>query len=121
MFTYNTIKGELCLIECWQDDDYEERYEDGDRDLIWIDRHHSNEYGSIDNYVTQKFSDISDTVFIEVHALRSTEITRYEPKDEEYDLFTDNIAIEEMGDDCLGGGSYIWKDGKFSNRYYEQL
>ena len=49
MFTYETQKGELCQIECWADEDREERFEDGDKDLIWIDRHHSNEYGDIAN------------------------------------------------------------------------
>ena len=77
MFVYNTIKGELCLVECWMDEDYSERYEDGGRDLIWIDRHHTNEFGDIENYMSQKFADISDTIWIEVHALRSTEVTRY--------------------------------------------
>ena len=117
MFKYNTVKGELCLVECWQDEDYEERYEDGDRDLIWIDRHRSNEYGDIENYITKKFADLNETIYIEIHALRSTEITRYEPKDEEHGLFPDNLAIDEMGDDCLGGGSYIWKNNTLSNRY----
>ena len=82
MFVYNTIKGELCLVECWMDEDYSERYEDGGRDLIWIDRHHTNEFGDIENYMSQKFADISDTIWIEVHALRSTEVTRYEQKDD---------------------------------------
>ena len=117
MFTYNTEKGELCLIECWQDDDYEERYEDGDRDLMWIDRHHSNEFGTIENYISEKFADISDTIYIEIHACRSTTVTRFEQKDEYFGLYPDNIMIEEIGDDCLGGGSYIWKDGKLSTTY----
>ena len=117
MFTYDTIKGELCLVECWMDEDCEERYEDGDKDLIWIDRHHTNEYGDIENYITQKFADISDTVWIYIHAVRSTTVTRYEQKDEEYDSFTDNISIEEMADDCLGGGTYLWENGKLSNPY----
>ena len=54
MFTYDTEKGELCQIECWADEDREERYEDGDNDLIWIDRHHSNEYGDIENYISKR-------------------------------------------------------------------
>ena len=117
MFTYDTEKGELCLIECWQDDDYEERYLDGDRDLIWIDRVHSNEFGTIKNYISEKFADISDKIYIEIHACRSTTVTRYEQKDEYFGLYPDNIMIEEIGDDCLGGGSYIWKDGKLFNTY----
>jgi len=117
MFTYDTIKGELCLIECWEDDGFEERYQDGDRDLMWIDRVHSNEYGNIENYIDQKFSDIDDTIFVEIHACRSTTVTRYEQKDPEYDLYPDHIMIEEIGDDCLGGGSYIWKNGKLFNTY----
>ena len=121
MFTYNTIKGELCLVECWMDEDYEERYEDGDRDLIWIDRHHTNEFGDIENYMSQKFADVSDTIWIEVHALRSTEITRYEQKDEYYGLFPDNISIEEMGDDCLGGNSYVWENSKLRKRCEEYV
>ena len=56
-------------------------------------------------------------MFIDVRALRSTTVTRYEQKDEEYDLFPDNIAIEEMADDCLGGGTYLWKNGKLDNPY----
>ena len=117
MFTYNTEKGELCLIECWQDEDYEERYEDGDRDLIWIDRVHGNEFGTIENYISEKFADIDDTIYIEIHAIRSTAVTRFEQKDEEYGDYSDNIMIEDMGDDCMGGGSYIWKDGKLSSAY----
>ena len=117
MFKYNTVKGELCLVECWQDEDCEERYKDGDRDLIWIDRHHTNEYGNIEKYITQKFADNSDTVWIYIHALRSTEITRYEQKDEENGLYPDNIAIDDFGDDCLGGGSYLWKNNTLSNCY----
>ena len=115
MFTYNTEKGELCLIECWQDEDYEERYEDGDLDLMWIDRVHSNEYGTIENYITQKFADIDDTIYIEIHACRSTTVTRFEQKDEEYGIYPDNIMIEDMGDDCMGGGSYVFRNGKFFN------
>ena len=53
MFTYDTQKGELCQIECWADEDREERYLDGDHDLIWIDRHHTNKYGNIENYISQ--------------------------------------------------------------------
>ena len=117
MFKYNTVKGELCLVECWKDEDYEERYEDGGRDLIWIDRHHSNKYGDIENYITEKLTDLSDTVYIEIHAIRSTEITRYEPGDEEFKWYEDGLSIEDMGDDCLGGGSYIWKNNTLSNRY----
>ena len=116
MFTYDTIKGELCQIECWADEDREERYEDGDKDLIWIDRHHTNEYGDIENYISKKFADVSDTVFIDVRALRSTTVTRYEQKDEYYGLFPDNIAIDELGDDCLGGNDYIWENGKLKVR-----
>ena len=111
MFVYNTIKGELCLVECWMDEDYSERYEDGERDLIWIDRHHTNEFGDIENYMSQKFADISDTIWIEVHALRSTEVTRYEQKDEYY----------EMGDDCLGGDSYVWENNKLRKRCEEYV
>ena len=112
MFTYDTIKGELCQIECWQDEDREERYNDGDSDLIWIDRHHSNEYGDIENYISKKFADVSDTVFIDVNAIRSTTVTRYEQKDEDYGCYDDNILIEEMAESCLGGGTYMWEDGK---------
>jgi len=32
-------------------------------------------------------------------------------------LFPDNLAIDEMGDDCLGGGSYLWKNNTLSNSY----
>ena len=116
MFTYDTEKGELCQIECWADEDREERYEDGDQDLIWIDRHHTNKYGDIENYISQKFADIGDTVFIDVRALRSTTVTRYEQKDEYYGLFPDNISIDELGDDCLGGNDYIWEKGKLKVR-----
>ena len=112
MFTYETQKGELCQIECWADEDREEIYEDGGRDLIWIDRHHTNEYGDIENYISQKFADVSDTVWIDVRALRSTEVTRYEQKDEYFGLFPDNIMIEELGDDCLGGAEYMWEKGE---------
>ena len=112
MFTYETQKGELCQIECWADEYREERYEDGGRDLIWIDRHHTNEYGDIENYISQKFADVSDTVWIDVRALRSTEVTRYEQKDEYFGLFPDNIMIEELGDDCLGGSEYMWEKGE---------
>lgn len=117
MFTYNTEKGELCLIECWQDEDYEERYEDGDLDLMWIDRVHSNEYGNIENYISEKFADIDDTIYIEIHAIRSTTVTRFEQKDEEYGEYPDNIMIEDMGDDCMGGGSYVFRNGKLSSAY----
>ena len=119
MLQFETEKGELNLLECWIDEDYSERYEDGERDLIWIDRIHEDKYETIDEFVEEKFAGISDTIYIEIHACRSTEVTRYEPKDEEYDLFPDNIMIEEIGDDCLGGGSYIWKDGKLSTTYEE--
>ena len=112
MLQFETEKGELCLVECWMDEDYEERYEDGDHDLIWIDRHHSNKYGDIENYISQKFADIGDTVYIDVRALRSTTVIRYEQKDEYYGLFPDNIAIDELGDDCLGGNEYIWEKGE---------
>jgi hypothetical protein len=115
MFTYNTEKGELCLIECWQDADYEERYEDGGRDLMWIDRHHSNEFGNIENYISEKFADISDTIYIEIHAIRASDVTVFEEGDEYYDLFPNNISIDDMGDDCMGGGSYVFRDGKFSS------
>ena len=117
MFTYNTEKGELCLIECWQDEDYEERYEDGDLDLMWIDRVHSNEFGTIENYISEKFADIDDTIYIEIHAIRSTTVTRFEQKDEEYGEYPDNIMIEDMGDDCMGGGSYVFRNGKLSSAY----
>ena len=40
MLQFATEKGELNLLECWIDEDYSERYEDGERDLIWIDRIH---------------------------------------------------------------------------------
>ena len=116
MFTYDTEKGELCQIECWADEDREERYEDGDKDLIWIDRHHSNEYGDIENYISKKFADVSDTVFIDVRALRSTTVTRFEQKDEYFGVYPDNIAIDEFGDDCLGGNDYIWENGKLKVR-----
>ena len=116
-FEFDTEKGELCTIECWVDEDYEDRYQDGDRDLIWIDRIHSNEYGDIENYIAEKFADISDTVYIEIHACRSSTVTRYEQKDEYYGLFPNNISIDEIGDDCLGGGSYIWQDGELNSRY----
>ena len=118
MFQYDTQKGELCLIECWEDDEFQERYEDGDHDLIWIDRHHSNEYGDIENYISQKMTDISDTIWTGIRACRSTTVTRYEQKDEYFDVFPDNIAvIDEFGDDCLGGGTYLWKDGKLKLAY----
>jgi hypothetical protein len=55
-------------------------------------------------------------VFIDVRALRSTTVTRYEQKDEYFNLFPDNIAIDELGDDCLGGNDYIWENGKLKTR-----
>ena len=116
MFTYDTEKGELCQIECWADEDREERYLDGDHDLIWIDRHHTDKYGDIENYISQKFADIGDTVFIDVRALRSSDVTVFEEGDEYYGLFPDNIAIDELGDDCLGGNDYIWEQGKLKVR-----
>ena len=75
-------------------------------------RHHSNEYGDIENYISKKFADVSDTVFIDVNAIRSTTVTRYEQKDEDYGCYDDNILIEEMAESCLGGGTYMWEDGK---------
>ena len=33
-------------------------------------------------------------------------------KDEYFGLFPDNIAIDELGDDCLGGNEYMWEKGK---------
>ena len=116
-FEFDTDKGELCTVECWQDEDHEERYQDGDRDLIWIDRIHSNQYGDIESYISAKFTDISDTIYIEIHACRSSTVIRYEQKDEYYGLFPNNISIDEIGDDCLGGGSYIWQDGQLNSRY----
>ena len=116
-FNFDTEKGELCIVECWMDDDYEERYEDGDRDLIWIDRTHSNEFGDIENFIAKKFADITDTVYIEIHACRSSTVTVFEKNDEYYGLFPNNISVDEIGDDCLGGGSYIWQDGELNSRY----
>lgn len=114
---FDTEKGELCTVECWQDEDYEERYEDGDRDLIWIDRIHEPLYDNIDNFITQKFADITDTVYIELHACRSSTVTVFEKGDEEFGLFGNDISVDEIGDDCLGGGSYIWQDGQLNSRY----
>ena len=116
MFTYDTQKGELCLIECWADEEREERYLDGNHDLIWIDRHHTNEYGDVENYISQKFADIGDTIFIDVRAFRPTTVTRYEQKDEYYGLFPDNMASDEFGEDCLGGDDYIWEKGELKKR-----
>ena len=114
---FDTEKGELFIVECWIDDDFEDRYVDGDCDLIWIDRIHSNQYGDIENFIAEKFAGIGDTVYIEIHACRSSTVTRYEQKDEYYGLFPNNISIDEIGDDCLGGGSYIWQDGELNSRY----
>ena len=48
MLQFETEKGELCLVECWMDEDYEERYEDGEKDSLWIDRIHGEKYDSIE-------------------------------------------------------------------------
>ncbi len=116
-FEFDTEKGELCTIECWQDEDREERYQDGGRDLIWIDRIHSNQYGDIESYISAKFADISDTIYIDIHACRSSTVIVYEKGDEFYDVYLNNISIEEIGDDCLGGGEYVWKTNQLINRY----
>ena len=81
------------------------------------DTQHSNQYGDIENFIAEKFAGIGDTVYIEIHACRSSTVTRYEQKDEYYGLFPNNISIDEIGDDCLGGGSYIWQDGELNSRY----
>ena len=44
-------------------------------------------------------------------------VTRFEQKDEEYGEYPDNIMIEDMGDNCMGGGSYVGKNGKLSSAY----
>ena len=121
MLQFETEKGELNLLECWIDEDYSERYEDGERDLIWIDRIHEDKYETIDEFVEEKFAGISDTIYIEIHAIRNTDVTVFEEGDEYYDLFPDNISIEEMGDDCLGGNSYVWENSKLRKRCEEYV
>ena len=121
MLQFETEKGELCLVECWMDEDYEERYEDGEKDSLWIDRIHGEEYASIEAFMTEKLTGISDTIWVELHATRSTDVTIFEEGDEYYDLFPDNISIEEMGDDCLGGNSYVWENGSIRKRCQEYV
>ena len=121
MKTFETEKGELCLVECWMDEDYEERYEDGEKDLLWIDRIHGEEYASIEAFMTEKLTGISDTIWIELHATRSTDVTIFEEGDEYYGLFPNNISIEEIGDDCLGGDSYVWENGSIRKRCQEYV
>ena len=86
MLQFETEKGELNLIECWIDEDYSERYEDGERDLIWIDRIHEDKYETIDEFVEEKFAGISDTIYIEIHAIRLLS-DRFEEGDE-YMIFS---------------------------------
>ena len=121
MLQFETEKGELCLVECWMDEDYEERYEDGEKDSLWIDRIHGEKYDSIEAFMTEKFTGISDTIWIELHATRSTDVTLFEEGDEYYGLFPNNISIEEIGDDCLGGDSYVWENGSIRKRCQEYV
>ena len=114
---FDTEKGELCQIECWQDEDREERYEDGDLDLIWIDRIHEPLYGNVENFIAEKYADISDSVWIDVRACRSSTVTVFEKGDEEFGLFGNDISVDEIGDDCLGGNDYLWHNCKLISRY----
>lgn len=117
MIEFDTEKGELITVELWQDEDRDERYQDGGRDMIWIDRINVEQFDCVDDFIISKLSDISDTVYVDVRACRSSTVVQYEPGDEFYGVFINNISIEEIGDDCLGGGEYIWTDGKLVNRY----
>ena len=105
---FETEKGELCTIELYRDEELMERYDDGDRDLIWIDRIHMEEYKSIENFIKTKLADIDNTLIVNVNALRPSEVTVFSEGDDYYDLFPGGISVDELGDSCLGGDTYLW-------------
>ena len=105
---FETEKGELCTIELYRDEELMERYDDGDSDLIWIDRIHMEQYESIENFIRTKLADIDNTLVVNVNALRPSEVTVFSEGDDYYDLFPDGISVDELGDSCLGGDTYLW-------------
>ena len=114
-YKFQTVKGELYIIELYRDEDLEERYDDGDRDLIWIDRIHETEYDEIENFIKTKLADIDNTLIVNCNAIRSSDVTIFEQGDEYYDLFPGGISVDDMGDSCLGGETYVWTgDNLFS-------
>ena len=103
-----TEKGELCTIELYRDEELMERYDDGDRDLIWIDRIHMDQYDSIEDFIRSKLGGIDNTLVVNVNALRPSNVTVFEGGDDYYDLFPGGISVDDMGDSCLGGETYVW-------------
>lgn len=113
MTVIDTEKGELCTIELYLDEDYDERYFDGDIDTFWIDRFHGESYDTIEDFIVEhlQLNDVNEKVFINMNACRSSTIVM----DPEYDQ---GFYIEEIGDSCLGGEEYVWDGNILSERTF---
>lgn len=112
MTVLNTEKGELCTIELFIDEDYDERYEDGDLDFNWIDRFQAESYDTIEDYIVEQLikNEVKEQVFINMNALRSSVIVL----DQDYDQ---GYYIEEFGDSCMGGDEYVWDGNTLEKRW----
>ena len=106
-----TEKAELCTIELFIDEDYDERYEDGDLDFNWIDRFQAESYDTIEDYIVEQLvkKQVEDKVFIDMQALRSSTIVL----DDEYE---GGYYIEETGESCMGGDEYVWDGNTLEKR-----
>ena len=111
MTVVNTEKGELCTIELFIDEDYDERYDDGEADFNWIDRFQANSYDNIEDYIVEQLikNEVKEKVFIDMQALRSSIIVL----DADYE---GGYYIEETGESCMGGEEYIWDGNTLEKR-----
>jgi hypothetical protein len=111
MTVVNTEKGELCTIELYLDEDYDERYGDGEVDFNWIDRFQAEQYDTIEDYIVEQLikNEVKEKVFIDMQALRSSTIVL----DSEY---AGGYYIEEWGDSCMGGDVYVWDGNTLEKR-----
>ena len=112
MTVINTEKGELCTIELFIDEDYDERYDDGESDFNWIDRFQAEQYDTIEDYISEQLIklEVKEQVFVNMNALRSSVIVTEEDG---------SYYVEESGDSCLGGEEYVWDGNILSKRTFE--
>ena len=110
--TINTEKGELCTIELYVDEDYDERYDDGDSDFNWVDRFHMDKYDTVEDFIVEQLikNEVKERVFIDMQALRSSTLVL----DDEYD---GGWYIEETGESCMGSEEYVWENNTLKTRY----